>query len=49
MERQTLIERIVSLAENGDAVLVMGARDDTLTDLCRGIATALEAGGASHV
>jgi UDP-N-acetylmuramate--alanine ligase len=41
-ERTALIEALASRAANGDTVLVMGARDDTLTDLCRRIAVALE-------
>jgi UDP-N-acetylmuramate--alanine ligase len=46
VERRALVETLVSVAENGDAVLVTGARDDTLTDLCKSIVAALEARGA---
>ena len=38
-----LIARLAELARPDDTILVMGARDDTLTDLCRQIAGAIEA------
>lgn len=43
--RDELVERIVAEARSGDLVLVMGARDESLTDLARGILAALEARG----
>jgi UDP-N-acetylmuramate--alanine ligase len=42
-DRPALIARLVELARPDDTILVMGARDDTLTDLCRQIAGAIEA------
>ena len=35
--RDACADRIVSLARPGDRIVVMGARDDTLTDFARGI------------
>ena len=37
--REALIERIAEIAEEGDLVLVMGARDPSLTDLAKTILT----------
>jgi UDP-N-acetylmuramate--alanine ligase len=42
-DRPALIARLAEVARADDTVLVMGARDDTLTDLCRQIAAAIEA------
>lgn len=42
-DRPALIARLAELARPDDTILVMGARDDTLTDLCRRIAAAIEA------
>lgn len=36
-ERDAIAERIVSLAQPGDRIVVMGARDDTLTEFARTI------------
>ncbi len=44
-DRDSAAAAIAELARPGDAVLVMGARDDTLTDFCRRIAARLEAVG----
>jgi UDP-N-acetylmuramate--alanine ligase len=44
--RGALIERVAAEAREGDLVLVMGARDPSLTDLARGILRAIEARGA---
>ena len=41
--RQALVERIAEIAEEGDLVLVMGARDPSLTDLAKGIRERLAA------
>lgn len=41
-QRDELIPDIVSRAQPGDMVTVMGARDDTLTDFCKNILCALE-------
>jgi UDP-N-acetylmuramate--alanine ligase len=41
--RPELVRRLADCARPGDAVLVMGARDDTLTDLARDIAAAIAA------
>ena len=41
--REALIERIAELATPGDLVLVMGARDSSLTEFARGILGAVEA------
>ena len=35
--REDCADRIVALARPGDRIVVMGARDDTLTDFARGI------------
>lgn len=40
-DRETLLARLDEIAGNGDAVLVMGARDFSLTDLCRAMADML--------
>jgi UDP-N-acetylmuramate--L-alanine ligase len=40
--RQWLVERIAEEAQEGDLVLVMGARDPTLTELARAILAAIE-------
>jgi len=40
--REALLARLDDAAGNGDAILVMGARDFTLTDLCRAIAGILQ-------
>lgn len=42
VNREALITEICRSAQNGDVVLIMGARDDTLTSLCRNIASGLE-------
>jgi UDP-N-acetylmuramate--alanine ligase len=42
-ERQALVERLASEARAGDVVLVMGARDPSLPELCRSILRALAA------
>ena len=42
-QRERLLDVLHDIAKEGDAILVMGARDDTLTDLCRDIASALSA------
>ena len=39
--REDCGKRIVELARSGDRVVVMGARDDTLTDFARGLLAAL--------
>ena len=36
-ERERCAERLVELAEAGDRILVMGARDDTLTVFAEGL------------
>ena len=41
--REWLAARIAAMAEPGDLVLVMGARDPSLTDFARAILAALEA------
>ncbi len=41
-DRPTLVEVLAAEARPGDLVLVMGARDPSLTDLARGILAALE-------
>jgi len=43
-ERPDVVEAVAKEATDGDIVLVMGARDDTLTEFCRDILTALEQG-----
>ncbi len=40
-ERPEIIERVLLEARPGDVVLVMGARDDTLTDFCHNIIDSL--------
>jgi UDP-N-acetylmuramate--alanine ligase len=40
-DRAALIRRLHEMVRPKDTILVMGARDDTLTDLCREIASAL--------
>jgi UDP-N-acetylmuramate--alanine ligase len=42
-DRGRLVEDLAATAEPGDTVVVMGARDNTLTDLCHEILTALSA------
>jgi UDP-N-acetylmuramate--alanine ligase len=42
--RPELVEEILGEASRGAVVLVMGARDPSLTDLCRGILAAIDAG-----
>lgn len=42
-ERARIAEAIVSESRPGDVVVVMGARDDTLTDFCRAILDGLRA------
>jgi UDP-N-acetylmuramate--alanine ligase len=42
-DRPALVARLAELARPDDTILVMGARDETLTDLCRQIASAIEA------
>jgi len=44
-ERAELLAAITGAAKAGDVVLVMGARDETLTDLCGQIARELKAAG----
>lgn len=39
--REHLVERLVAEAKNGDLILVMGARDPSLTDLAKAILAAL--------
>lgn len=41
-DREALAVRLAELAREEDAILVMGARDDSLTDLCRDVATGLD-------
>jgi len=41
-ERPDLIQALAKEAKEGDVVIVMGARDDTLTDFCQDILHALE-------
>ncbi len=43
--REWLVERIAAVARAGDLVLIMGARDPSLTDLARGVLRAI---GARH-
>ena len=40
-DRQSLVVRLARTARENDAILVMGARDDSLRDLCREIAAGL--------
>ena len=42
--REELATRVAKVAREGDLVLLMGARDPTLTDLARGVLEALESG-----
>jgi len=39
-----LVQRIAGVARPGDLVLIMGARDPSLTDLARGVLKAIETG-----
>lgn len=41
-DRDALVAELAAEAAEGDTILVMGARDDTLTALCRALAAALE-------
>ena len=45
--RDTLVGRIAAEARPGDLVLVMGARDPSLTELAQRVLTALESGSAT--
>jgi UDP-N-acetylmuramate--alanine ligase len=40
-DREALISQLAALAREDDAILIMGARDDTLTHLCRVVADRL--------
>ena len=40
-DRPALISRLAHTAEPGDLILVMGARDPSLTDLCRALLASL--------
>jgi UDP-N-acetylmuramate-alanine ligase len=46
--RDWLIARIAAEAKSGDLVLVMGARDPSLTELARAILAAVEASASAH-
>jgi UDP-N-acetylmuramate--alanine ligase len=41
-DRETLLDALAGAAEADDAILVMGARDDSLTNLCRAMAERLD-------
>jgi UDP-N-acetylmuramate--alanine ligase len=45
--RERLVARVMEEARPGDLVLVMGARDPSLTELARDIVTAIERAGAT--
>ena len=47
--RDTLVGRIAAEARSGDLVLVMGARDPSLTELAQRVLAALESGSAADV
>lgn len=40
-DREALLDRLLARAAEGDAILIMGARDYSLTDLCRSVAERL--------
>ncbi|WLT32962.1 L,D-transpeptidase family protein [Geothrix sp. PMB-07] len=44
--RKWLVERLAAEAREGDLILIMGARDPSLTDLAKGILAALPGGGS---
>ena len=41
-EREKIAKLVLSLAKSGDRIVVMGARDDTLTDFAYAILKGLE-------